>query len=313
MKVTVLSINEDTIKFSVDGIDNAFANALRRTMISEVPTMAIEDLFYYDNTSVVPDEVLAHRIGLVPLKTDLEHYKLPAECDCKADLGCPKCRVTLSLSVKAEDDTKTVYSGDLQPVDPSITPVNPYIPLAKLAPGQSISLEAYAQLGKGHYHTKWSPVSMAVYQNAAEIKTDAATAAKCAEESPKGVVLAKKDTVKVVDIQAFNRSPTCASLLKGGNLKDHMKMDAFVFTVESTGALPPEKIVSEAVKVLNTKLEELKHKVDADELHEEIQDFEAPTEVGRRLYSIGSGEFEEEEEGEEGGTGSEPSFDEPGT
>ncbi len=71
MKVTVLSINEDTIKFSVDGIDNAFANALRRTMVSEVPTMAIEDLFYYDNTSVVPDEVLAHRIGMVPLKTDL--------------------------------------------------------------------------------------------------------------------------------------------------------------------------------------------------------------------------------------------------
>jgi DNA-directed RNA polymerase subunit D len=59
MKVTVVSVNEDTIRFIVDGIDSAFANALRRTMISEVPTMAIEDIFYYDNTSVVPDEVLA--------------------------------------------------------------------------------------------------------------------------------------------------------------------------------------------------------------------------------------------------------------
>ncbi len=87
MKVTVLSLNEDTVKFIVDGIDTAFANALRRTMVSEVPTMAIEDIFYYDNTSVVPDEVLAHRIGMVPLKTDLEHYRLPSECDCKADLG----------------------------------------------------------------------------------------------------------------------------------------------------------------------------------------------------------------------------------
>ena len=65
MKVTVLSLNEDTVKFIVDGIDTAFANALRRTMVSEVPTMAVEDIFYYDNTSVVPDEVLAHRIGLV--------------------------------------------------------------------------------------------------------------------------------------------------------------------------------------------------------------------------------------------------------
>jgi DNA-directed RNA polymerase subunit D len=312
MKVTVLSVNEDTIRFSVDGIDNAFANALRRTIVSEVPTMAIEDIFYYDNTSVVPDEVLAHRIGLIPLKTDLEHYRLPAECDCKADLGCPKCRVTLSLSVKAEDDTRTVYSGDLKPVDPAITPVSPYIPLAKLAPGQSISLEAYAQLGKGRFHTKWSPVAMAIYQNAAEIKTDEATAKKCLEESPKGVVLAKKDTLRVVDIQAFNRSPTCANLVKETPLKSYMKNDAFVFTIESTGALAPEKIVTEAVKVLNAKLEELKRKVDAGELHDEIEDFEAPTEVGRRLYSIGSGEFDEEEEGEEGGAGagSEPSYDE---
>ena len=311
MKVTMLSLNEDTVKFSVDGIDAAFANALRRTMVSEVPTMAIEDIFYYDNTSVVPDEVLAHRIGLVPLKTDLEHYRLPSECDCNADLGCPKCRVTLSLNVKAEDERKTVYSGDLVPVDPAIAPVIPYIPLAKLAPGQSISLEAYAQLGKGHNHTKWSPIAMAIYQNAAEIKTDVATAAKCVEESPKGVVLVKKDTIKVVDVLAFNLSPTCSSLLKEDSLKDHMKSDEFVFTVESTGALPPEKIVSEAVKILNAKLEELKRKVDAKELHEEIEDFEAPTEVGRRLYSIGSGEFEEEEEGEEG-AGSEPSFEEHG-
>jgi DNA-directed RNA polymerase alpha subunit len=90
-----------------------------------------------------------------------------------------------------------------------------------------------------------------------------------------------------------------------------MKGDEFVFTVESTGALPPERIVSEAVKILNAKLEELKRKVDAGELHEEIEDFEAPTEVGRRLYSIGSGEFEEEE-GEEGAAGSEPKYDEQG-
>jgi DNA-directed RNA polymerase alpha subunit len=152
---------------------------------------------------------------------------------------------------------------------------------------------------------------MAIYQNAADIKTDSTTAAKCLEESPKGVVLAKKDTVKVIDIQAFNRSPTCSSLLKEDTLRDHMKMDEFVFTVESTGALPPEKIVTEAVKVLNSKLEEFKRKIDANELHEEIEDFEAPTEVGRHLYSIGSGEFEEEEEGEEGGgTGSEPTIDE---
>ena len=312
MKVTVVSLNEDTIKFLVEGIDNALANALRRTTVSEVPTMAIDDIFFYDNTSVVPDEILAHRIGLMPIKTDLEHYKLPSECDCNAELGCPKCRVTLSLNMKAGDENKTVYSGDFESVDPAVTPVNSYIPLAKLAPGQSISLEAYAQLGKGRFHTKWTPVSMVIFHNIAEIKTDTETASKCLEECPKGVILSKKDTIKVIDIQAFNRSSACQNLLNDESIKPYMKSDEFVFTVESTGSLSPERIVTEAVKVLNTKLEELKRKVNVGELHEEIEDFEAPTEVGRRLYSIGSGDADEEEEGEEG-AGSEPTYDEQGT
>jgi len=300
LKITVLSVNEETIQFIVDGCDAAFANALRRTMMSDVPTMAVEDIFYFDNTSVVPDEVLAHRIGFTPLKTDLDHYVLPTQCDCNQEMGCPKCRVTLNLAVEAGEDTKSVLSGDLIPVDPAIAPVNPYIPLAKIAPGQAIKLEAYAMLGTGRIHSKWSPVSMAIFQNVAEIKTDATTAAKCKEESPKGVILKGKDSIKIIDIQAFNRSPTCRSLVPDGIMK-HMKPKEYVFTIESTGALPPERIVTEAVRILNEKLEELKYKLKAGEVHEEIVDFTVPTEVGRRLYSIGAGDFEEEEEGEEGG------------
>jgi DNA-directed RNA polymerase subunit D len=307
LKVTVLSVNEETIRFIVEGCDAAFANALRRTMITDVPTMAVEDIFYFDNTSVVPDEVLAHRIGMTPLKTDLEHYVLPTKCDCGLEMGCPKCRVTLNLSVEATEGTKTVFSGDLISVDPAITPVSSYIPLAKIAAGQAIKLEAYAQLGTGRIHSKWSPVSMAIFHNIAEIKTDAVTAVKCLEESPRGVVLKGKDTVKIVDIQAFNRSPICSSLVPDGVMK-HMKPDEYIFTVESTGAMPPEAIVSEAVTILNGKFEELRHKLNAGDIHEEIEDFALPTEVGRRLYSIGAGDFDEEEEGEEGG--GEPKFEE---
>jgi len=301
LKVTVLSVTEDTVRFTVEGCDAAFANALRRTMMTDVPTMAVDDIFFFDNTSVVPDEVLAHRIGMTPLKTDLEHYTIPTKCDCGQEMGCPKCRVTLNMNVEAVDANKTVYSGDLVPVDPAITPVTPFIPLAKVAPGQSIKLEAYAQLGTGRIHSKWSPVSMAVFHNIAEITTDAATAAKCHEESPSSTILKGKDTLKVVDIQAFMRSPTCRALVGDGSLQKFMKRDQYVFTVESTGALPPMKVVQEAVKILNEKMEELKHKLAAGEVHEDIEDFALPTEVGRRLYSIGAGDFDEDEEGEEGG------------
>jgi DNA-directed RNA polymerase subunit D len=257
-------------------------------MVSDVPTMAIEDIFYYDNTSVVPDEVLAHRLGLIPLKTDLVNYVLPSNCDCEAELGCPKCRVTLNLSVKAGEEKRVVYSGDLVPVDPAVAPVQAYIPLAKLAPGQSVSLEAYAQLGTGRQHTKFSPVSMAIYYNVAEIKTDPTMAAKCISDCPRGLLLVKKDIIKIIDIPAFNKTPSCVALLNGGILKDYMKNE-------------------EAVRILNAKLEELRSKIDKKDLHNDIEDFEAPQEVGRRLYAIGAGDFEEEEEGEEGG---EPKFDE---
>lgn len=63
MKVNIISLTEDTIKFLVEEINTAFANSLRRTMMSEVPTMAIEDIFYFDNSSIVQDEIIANRVG----------------------------------------------------------------------------------------------------------------------------------------------------------------------------------------------------------------------------------------------------------
>ena len=138
MKVKVLGVSDEVIRFVVEDCDVALANALRRTMIAKVPTMAIDDIFYFDNSSVVPDEVLAHRIGMVPMKTDLDNYVLPERCDCGAELGCPKCRATMTMDIKAGTEIRVVYSGDIVSADPATTPVNQYIPLAKLAPGQAI-------------------------------------------------------------------------------------------------------------------------------------------------------------------------------
>ncbi|TFH18873.1 hypothetical protein E4H04_01945, partial [Candidatus Bathyarchaeota archaeon] len=101
LKTTIVSLTEDTIRFLVEGVDTAFTNALRRTMVSEVPTMTIEDIFYFDNSSLVPDEILANRIGFTPLKTDLDSYVLPEDCDCEAELGCPKCRAVLTMDTES--------------------------------------------------------------------------------------------------------------------------------------------------------------------------------------------------------------------
>tara|TARA_B100000686_G_scaffold73813_1_gene79573 strand:- start:124 stop:723 length:600 start_codon:yes stop_codon:yes gene_type:complete len=148
------------VKLLLKGIDRVYANALRRFAISEVPCMAIDEIVIHENSSVLYDEILAHRLGLIPLTTDLEGYILPQDCDCKTSLGCTKCRVLLVLDAVATDEVKTIYSGDLVSEDTRVKPYVDNIPIIKLAPSQKIKLEAYAKLGKGRHHAKWQPVTI---------------------------------------------------------------------------------------------------------------------------------------------------------
>jgi len=314
MRVEVLSLTGDTVRFLLEGVDVAFANALRRTMISEVPCMTVDDLFIFDNSSVVPDEVLAHRMGLVPLKTDLDSYVLPEECECGSDLGCSLCRVVLTLDVESDVGNRTVTSGDLVSEDPKIVPVSPDILLAKLAPGQAIRLEAYARLGIGKAHAKWQPVSAAVYQHVAEIEIDeerCTACAKCVEACPRGVLSVGGGKLKIVDIYACSQCGECVKACPEdpAALSHGMKDDLFLFTVESTGCLPPERVVSEAARVIVAKLDELSGKIERGETEDEITGFEVGEQAARGLYSVGTGDLEDEEE--EKAEREEEEYDEP--
>jgi DNA-directed RNA polymerase subunit D len=160
--IEVIESSDARIRVRLKGIDRAYANALRRVAISQVPVMAIDDVVILENSSVMFDELVAHRLGLIPLKTDLTRYNLPEDCDCKSALGCPKCRVLLVLDAEATDRPKTVTSADLVSEDPESKPVSENIPITKLAPGQRIKLEAYARLGKGSEHAKWQATSVSV-------------------------------------------------------------------------------------------------------------------------------------------------------
>ena len=158
----VLQESDDEISLQLEGVDRSYANAVRRFCISEVPSMAIDDIVILENSSVLYDEILAHRLGMVPLRTDLERYVLPDRCDCGNPLGCQKCRVLLVLDATAKERPRTVVSGDLVSEDREVCPVNPNIPIVKLAVGQSVKLEAYARLGRGKEHAKWQPATASI-------------------------------------------------------------------------------------------------------------------------------------------------------
>ncbi len=258
MDVKILHKDDNKLRFQVNGISTPVANALRRIMVNEVPTMAIDEVVVIENSSVMCDEVLAHRLGLVPLKTDLDTYVLPEECKCQSELGCNKCSVSLTLDAEASDSIRTVYSGELKSANPDVTPISDKIPIVKLAPSQKIKLEAYARLGHGSKHAKWQPVSVSSYKYVPEIivnrrKCDAC--GQCVEGCPKGVLDIKDERLEVVAKEKCTLCDDCEvicpktpSAIKIKNVKN-----AFIFNVGPTGALPPEQIIIEATKILRKK------------------------------------------------------------
>lgn len=167
--VNILERADEKIVIKFNNVPRQYVNAIRRISISEVPTLAIDDVVILENSSVMHDEAIAHRLGLVPLLTNLSRFVMPHECDCKSTLGCSKCRVLLVLDSEANEKTKVVTSGELVSEDEHIKPVSKDIPIITLAPGQKLKFEAYARLGIGRDHAKWQPTSAAIVKDGKDV------------------------------------------------------------------------------------------------------------------------------------------------
>jgi DNA-directed RNA polymerase subunit D len=163
--VEVVEKSNERIVVRFSNIPRQYVNSLRRLAISEVPTLAIDDVVVLENSSVMHDEAVAHRLGLIPLRTDPGRFVMPPDCDCKSTLGCSKCRVLLVLDAEANEKTIVVTSGELVSEDEMVKPVSKDIPIIVLAPNQKLKFEAYARLGIGKDHAKWQPTSAAVVKD----------------------------------------------------------------------------------------------------------------------------------------------------
>jgi len=151
LKVNMLKKSKERIEFEIEGLTPALAGELRRIMISEIPTMAIEWVDFHKNDSVLWDEMIANRLGLIPLVFDPKLYNMKDTCKCGGK-SCGQCQVTLVLKKKGPC---TVYSEDLKSSDKNVKPVYDKIPITELAEGQELEFEATAQLGLGKKHAKW--------------------------------------------------------------------------------------------------------------------------------------------------------------
>ena len=156
MKIEILRNEGNELAFSIEGINSAIANTIRRIIIAEVPTLAIDEVTFVKNQSPFYDEIVAHRLGLVPIKTDLKSYSTKSK-------GSSKATTELKFKLKVKGP-KMVYSGDLKSKDDKCIPVYDNIPIANLLADKEIVLEATAVLGTGKEHMKFSP-GLCYYRN----------------------------------------------------------------------------------------------------------------------------------------------------
>jgi DNA-directed RNA polymerase subunit D len=263
MEIEFASLDDSLARFTLSGASPAFANAFRRAMIGEVPSLAIEDVRIYDNTSALFDEMLAHRLGLIPLKTDLSVYSTQDTCSC-GGAGCPGCTATYTLSVEGP---RMVTSSDLIPQDPGAAPVYDNIPIVKLTKGQKLVIEARAILNSGRAHAKWQPTLVCGYKNHPVITvSDVCDACgNCVEECPRDILVAKGKKVQVAE----GKLPECsmcrlcerACLASGIGDEPAIKIsaepDRFIFVVESDGSLPAKEIMNRALSFIREQADEL--------------------------------------------------------
>ena len=241
------------VTFILKGTTPVIANTLRRIMVEEVPVMSIEDVEIVKNNSILYDEIIAHRLGLLPISTDLKSYMLRSECKCEGK-GCARCQIQMTLVGK----DGTLYASDIKSKDPKIVPVYGKMPIMKLLKGQDFEAVLTAELGKGKDHSKWAPCHV-WYKYKPEIEIDQSKvvdAESLVKSCPKGIFDLKSGKVEVNKNKLLECDLCEACIEEGaGSIKLNEKDDEFVFYMESFGQLKVKEILIKAVEMLENQLD----------------------------------------------------------
>jgi DNA-directed RNA polymerase subunit D len=255
MKVKNVKLKGNEGTLNVEDSNVYLLNSIRRVMISELPKLAIQNVIIYDNTTPLFDEIISHRLGLIPLPTDLRLLEFKENCKCK-DKGCPSCTVRYTLSKEEEG---IVYSGDLQPEHDSWAIKDNKIPIVKLSKDQRIILEVEANLGKGKDHAKFQPVHAPTYIMEINIEFDKNKINDVKEfiaKLPENLVELKGNNLILKDVKSLPVLESYIDKEKIDFLKIIRDPTKLTFNFETDGSLSAKDALKESVDILINKYEE---------------------------------------------------------
>jgi DNA-directed RNA polymerase subunit D len=275
-EVEFIDRSDRKARFLVRGVTPAFANGVRRAIIADVPTMSIDTVRMIENSSVMFDEQIAHRLGLVPLTTPEDEFREGES-------------VTLALDVTGPE---TAYSGDIVTSEPLVTPADENIPIIELKEGQRLELEAEAVMGRGKDHAKHQGGVAVGYRHLQRVEVvgdrpehvadepnvlRGVIEERAAEHAAPGSSSAERSSAdrssgqspredgeeprdgELVPTDEFDHD--LSKRYPGKEVEVHDVPDAFVFHVETDGSMDVSDLVVRAVNTLYDRADELQQAV----------------------------------------------------
>ncbi|MDP3916920.1 MAG: DNA-directed RNA polymerase subunit D [Nanoarchaeota archaeon] len=247
MDIKVLKKDNNKVVFTVSKINPAVANSLRRYIIAYVPTMAIDEIEFKKNGSALFDEMLALRLGLIPLKTDLKSYKL---WEGSNEERPKSAQYELKLTLKAKGPC-TVYSSDIKSSDPKVIPAFEKIPIVKLLENQEVEAIMTARLGQGKDHSKFAP-GLAIYRGIPSLSVANNSNTKECLEKLSDVIVKKGNNLEIKDLTRWNES--YENICETNGIEVVSSEEDFIFHIESWGQLSPRDMVIKATEIFDSKL-----------------------------------------------------------
>ncbi len=271
MEIEIIEMAERKAKFILKNSSPAMANALRRTMMSDIPKMAIDKVEFhlgpieadekeYESITPLFDEIIAHRLGMVPVPTDLDLFTYQEQCVCNGD-GCPNCTIMYSLN---EHGPGTVMSGNMVPLgNPELKVKDEFIPIVELTSEQAVLIYAIAVMGTAKKHVKWQVTSGVGYKYLPMITIDPKRASSegalnCVKICPKDVFGIDGGKLVVENARECTLCKSCMdSVNNDGSIIVKGDDKNFLFVFETDGSLTAEQTLNKAAEILSQKASDL--------------------------------------------------------